>query len=124
MRILLFILLVGWGLGGCSSTPPSTGKQITLGNFKTKILRGKTTQDEVMRLLGAPSITSQNAQTNPVWTYTRQPFDREHQRFAGGITLYGGDESFTSSSSSSYDIILTFDAQKKVQDYSVIASEF
>ncbi|MEZ4750875.1 MAG: hypothetical protein R3B54_09720 [Bdellovibrionota bacterium] len=124
MRIIWVILLVGLCLGGCSSAPPAADKQITLGNFKTKILRGKTSQEEVMRLLGSPSITTTNAQGNPVWTYTRQPFDRKNQSFAGGITLYGGDDSFTSSSSSSYDIILTFDSRSHVQDYSVIASEF
>ena len=124
MRITLIILMSGLLLGGCATSPRSNEKQITLGNFKTKILRGQTDQKEVMRLLGSPSITTSNAQGNPVWTYTRQAFDQKNQRFAGGITLYGGDDSFPSSSSSSYDIILTFDAEKRVEDYSVIASEF
>lgn len=90
MRITLIILMSGLLLGGCATSPRSNEKQITLGNFKTKILRGQTNQKEVMRLLGSPSITTSNAQGNPVWTYTRQAFDQKNQRFAGGITLYGG----------------------------------
>lgn len=123
MAQFIQLIVILFLAAGCAAKP-IVEPEITLGTFKNKILRGKTTQKEVMGLLGSPSITSRNAQGNPIWTYTRQAFDQEHQRFAGGVTVFGGDEAFTSSSSSSYDIIVTFDGTERVKDYSVIASEF
>jgi outer membrane protein assembly factor BamE (lipoprotein component of BamABCDE complex) len=109
---------------GCSASQPVQKSNLTYGNVKANVVKGQTTQAEVLQLLGSPNITTKNRDGNEVWTYSRQSFDAESGSFGGGIILFGGNQAFSSASSATFDLILTFDANDVVQDYSVVQSQF
>ena len=119
--ISIFVLLA---LAGCAAHQPEQRSNLTHGNVKKHVVKGKTTQAEVVQLLGSPNITTRNAAGGEVWTYTKQSYDSESGGFGGGLIVFGGNKAFSSSSSRSFDLILSFDKNDVVQDYSVVSSQF
>ena len=125
MSVLFLLMFVTLGLMvGCSANRPTQRSNLTFGTIKKNITKGHTNQSEVIQLLGNPNITTKNRSGDEVWTYTRQSYDAESGGFGGGIILFGGHKAFSSSSTSSFDLILTFDKRDVVKDYSVVASQF
>lgn len=120
----ILVLAISITLVGCASSQPSQKSNLTYGSIKKNIVAGKTTQEEVVKLLGSPNIVTKNKKNNEVWTYTRQSYDSKSGSFGGGIILLGGNRAFSSNSTSSFDLIMTFDGQDIVEDYSVVASQF
>jgi len=111
-------------LVACSSSPTVQKSNLTFGTVKKSIVKGKTSQADVVQLLGSPNIVTKNSQGDEVWTYSKQSYDSESGGFGGGIILFGGSKAFSSSASSSFDLILTFDQKDIVKDYSVVSSQF
>lgn len=111
-------------LSGCSADRPKQKSNLTFGTVKKHIIKGQTNQAEVVQLLGSPNIVTKNAKGEEVWTYTRQAYDSESGAYGGGIILFGGHKAFSSSSTSSFDLIMTFDKNDVVKDYSVVSSQF
>lgn len=87
-------------------------------------MRGKSTQDEIIKALGHPSIITRNKKDEEVWTYSHQSYDSESGSFGFGLIFLGKNKAFSSASSSSFDLIITFDKKDIVRDYSVVASQF
>lgn len=113
------------GLAGCASTSQTPQKSnLTFGNVKKSIKKGETTQSEIVQLLGSPNITTKNKNNQEVWTYSKQSYDSESGGFGGGLILFGGNKAFSSQSSNSFDLIITFDKNDVVSDYSVVQSQF
>lgn len=109
----------------CSSTTQAPQKSnLTFGNVKKSINKGKTNQSEVLQLLGSPNITTKNKNNQEVWTYSRQSYDSESGGFGGGLIVFGGNKAFSNQSSNSFDLIITFDKNDIVSDYSVVQSQF
>ncbi len=126
-RILTAVSILGLAgilLVGCSASQPKQKSNLTFGSVKKNIVKGKTNQSDVVQLLGSPNIVTKNSKGNEVWTYTRQSYDSETGGFGGGVILFGGNKAFSSSSTSSFDLILTFDKNDVVDDYSVVSSQF
>lgn len=124
LLVFFTVCVVGGVMASCSSSQPVQKSNLTYGTVKQKIMKGQTSQAEVLQLLGSPNIVTKNAKGNEVWTYNRQSFDAESGAWGGGIILFGGHKAFSSASSASFDLILTFDKQDVVQDYSVVSSQF
>jgi len=122
--LALGLLLVVALVVGCAASQPKQKSNLTHGTVKKHVVKGKTSQAEVVQLLGSPNIVTKNSQGNEVWTYTRQSYDSESGGFGGGVILFGGNKAFSSSSTSSFDLIITFDKNDVVQDYSVVTSQF
>ena len=108
----------------CSSQPVAQKSNLSYGTVKTNIVKGQSDQAQVVQLLGSPNIVTKNKQNEEVWTYSRQSYDAESGGFGGGIILLGGSKAFSNSSSSSFDLVLTFDSKDVVKDYSVVSSQF
>jgi len=123
LAIITAILLV-FGGAGCASTQPKQKSNLTFANVKSNIVKGKTTQAEVVSLLGSPNIVTKNRLNEEVWTYSRQSYDAESGSYGGGVILFGGNKAFSSASTSSFDLILTYDSNDVVKDYSVVSSQF
>lgn len=121
---LLTALSIGLMSGCASTSQPPQKSNLTYGNVKKSIEKGKTTQSEIVQLLGSPNITTKNKNNQEVWTYSRQSYDSESGGFGGGLILFGGSKAFSSESSSSFDLIITFDRNDVVTDYSVVQSKF
>lgn len=87
---------------------------------KSKIIKGETTQEEVLKTFGAPNLTTKNKSNNEVWSYNRMSVNQK-----GGETYYlSGTKGSSSSSTRSFDLIISFNDNDIVKDYSVIATNY
>lgn len=112
------------GIGCASSNQAPQKSNLSFGTIKKSIVKGKTTQAEVVQLLGSPNIVTKNKDNQEVWTYSKQSTDSESGGFGGGLILFGGNKAFSSQSTNSFDLIITFDDRDVVADYSVVQSQF
>lgn len=125
LLIIIFIFI------GCASSPPPQKSNLTFAVVKTKVTKGVTTQAEILNILGSPNIITKNSDGNEVWNYARQSFDAESGSYGGGLFVLKaiggaayGSKAFSSTSSATFDLILTFDKNDVVQNYTVITSQF
>jgi hypothetical protein len=109
---------------------------LTFGMAKKNLVKGVTTQAEVLGLFGAPNITTRNKSGEEVWTYDKMAVSKED--VSGGLSLTGAvpggggiiggslgtTTSSSSTSSKSITLIITFDGKDVVKDYAVMAQEF
>ncbi len=110
---------------GCASSNKAPQKSnLSFGTIKSSIVKGKTSQSEVVQLLGSPNIVTKNRENEEVWTYSRQSTDSEEGGFGGGLLVFGGSKAFSSQSSNSFDLIITFNSKDIVRDYSVVQAQF
>jgi hypothetical protein len=65
--------------------------------------------------------TSQGAE---VWSYTRRSYSVETGTFGGGAGMFTGNRSFSSATPQSFDLVLKFNSQAVVQEYSILPSQF
>ena len=107
----------------CASKPRQKSN-LSAGVVKTQVKKGITSQSEIIKLLGSPNIITKNKAGDEVWTYSRQSFDSQSGGFGGGLLFFGGDKAFSSSASSTFDLIITFDKNDIVKDYSIVSSQF
>ncbi len=153
MRFLAVLGIIGW-LTGCATEPksvswqqPPQGEQRTIqrdplsyGAVNSQVKKGETTQEDIVRLFGAPNITTINAGSEEVWVYDRissssqQNGWSEARRFATyfGLGPYQSANATASaktgsereSSTQTLTVIITFDSAKKVKDFSSRATQF
>ena len=121
---LMLLSMIIFLISSCTSLKSPQKSNLTHGVVKTKIEKGVTSQAEILSLLGAPNIITKNKDGDEVWTYSRQSFDSESGGFGGGLFLFGGSKAFSSASSNSFDLIITFDNKNIVKDYSAVSSQF
>ena len=113
--------------GSCTSYKYGAGEEnvqksnLTVGVVKTKIQKGKTNQTEILQLFGAPNLITKNKSDKEVWSYNRMSSIEK-----GGYTYFAtwNGRASLSSSTQSFDLIITFDNNEIVTDYSVISSSF
>ncbi|WP_447767054.1 hypothetical protein [Sphingobacterium faecium] len=122
--ILRSVLLV-LSLTSCTSykyaTEGNTQKSnLTMGTVKSKVIKGQTTQDEIMKLFGSPNLVSKNKSNKEVWSYNRMSVENK----AGSTDFFAGQRASQSSSSKSFDLIITFDEHDVVADYSVVSTAY
>ena len=97
-----------------------TNSNLTFGVVKSKIIKGTTTQEEILKIFGSPNLTTKNKTNLEVWSYNRMSANQR-----GGETYYlSGGKGSSSSSTKSFDLIITFDDKDIVKDYSVIATNY
>ena len=122
--LLLFFTVIIYTLASCTSLKAPQKSNLTPGIIKTKIHKGVTSQSEILQLIGSPNIITKNKNGNEVWTYSRQSFDSESGGQGFGVVLFAKTKAFSSASSNSFDLIITFDQQNTVKDYSMVSSQF
>ena len=124
VKMAVFFIVALFMVVSCTSLKAPQKSNLTTGVVNTKIKKGITSQAEIVQLIGSPNIITKNKEGEEVWTYSRQSFDTKSGGFGGGLLLFGGSKAFSSASSNSFDLIITFDDQSRVKDYSVISSQF
>ena len=87
---------------------------------KSKIIKGNTTQSEILEIFGAPNLVSKNKSNNEVWSYNKMSVVNKQ----GGTDFLFGARASQSSSTQSFDLIITFDSNDIVSDYSVISTSY
>ncbi len=123
-KLLLSGLLI-LSLSACQSYKygsegPTEKSNLTMGVVKSRIIKGETTQDEILKLFGSPNLVSKNKSNREVWSYNKMSVEQK----AGSTDFFAGQRASQSSSSRSFDLIITFDEKDIVVDYSVISTTF
>lgn len=125
MRILLMYGLIAMCLASCSSYKygaegNAQKSNLTMGVVKSQLEKGRTTQEDVLKLFGAPNLVSKNKSSFEVWSYNKMSVENK----AGSTDFFSGQRASQSSSSRSFDLIITFDENDVILDYSVISTAF
>lgn len=116
----------------CSSSKPSQTKINAL-EVTDKLVKGKTTQAQVLESFGAPDIVEKTSEGD-MWAYNRQ--NNESNSTGGGVSNYissaalwnftgmhlGGDKSTSSTNSTS--LIVYFNAKKVLRNYTFRTEKF
>ena len=125
-----------------TAAPPRVG--LSYGGVTSQVQKNKTSQLELVQMFGGPSIATTDADGAEVWVYERSVTETERQDrsegyqaaanlglFFGGVNLGGGGSTGKSTSSGStttsfraLTVIVKFNRDKTVKDYSVRSSQF
>ena len=116
MKKIIIISLTSIILFSCAANKPDDSNNLTLGTVQSKISKGQS-QSSVMDVLGSPNIVTKDSQGREVWTDDRISSDNEAQSGGFWFFLFGKRSSASSSSSKSLTVLITFDDNKNVLDY-------
>lgn len=125
-KIFLALLAVSFFMGGCNSYKYGAGEEnvqksnLTFAMVKSQIIKGETTQDEIIKLFGAPNLITKNKKDNEVWSYNKMSAVSK----GGSNAFFFGERASVSSSNQSFDLIITFNDNNIVEDYSVISTSY
>ena len=116
MKKIIIISLTSIIMFSCAVNKPDDSNNLTLGTVQSKISKGQS-QSSVMDVLGSPNIVTKDSQGQEVWTYDRISKENEAQSEGFWFFLFGKSSSASSSSSKSLTVLITFDDNKNVLDY-------
>ena len=117
---------------------------LSYGTVTSRVVKGKTTQADLLELFGGPSISTTDSDGVETWVYERSVTqtdaasrDQSWQAAAnlsvffghgsGGVQAGGGQSAAASSTTTSFrslTVIVKFGGDKTVKDFSVRASQF
>lgn len=130
--LLLCCLFFTFGCYSTKSTDEDSANMLTAGMIKSKVIKGRTSQKEVLKIFGAPNVINKTASGLETWTYDRQTYD-SNSSANGCLGLYGGSnalgmgavsQSTSSSGSRSITLQIEFDSNDIVKDYSYESRKF
>jgi hypothetical protein len=122
--LTIIIISLSFGLIGCGSSPktetgaPNTPK-FTHTKIKKEIRKGKTTQTELLHILGNPDTIYKNSSNKEVWTYHHQTFDPKSSMLSGGIIVYGMTES-ANQTAHTYNLLVEWNSKNIVKNFTVM----
>lgn len=119
-------------MSGCAATPtepaPTTTNPYTHGNVQLSLVKGQTTQSDVLEIFGAPNVATVDGEGREVWTYQKNAtlVKSTTADSYGTIILAGAQKTSTrfESSSRTMTLIIKFDSNKRVVDFSSRTSSF
>ena len=123
MKMIVYALGIFF-LAGCVSVPPSSRDTLTAAMAKTKIEKGVTTQNEILETFGSPNIITKNKSGNEVWTYDKMSIERSLEDDYGTLIILGGTSSRATTQSRTFTLMIEFDENDIVKDYSYRTSSF
>ena len=113
-------------LSGCAQygRKPESNSNLTAGRVKMEIKKGLTTQADILKIFGSPNLVTKNRDNDDVWNYSRMSYDAAYGSDAAGLIFLGGSRAVSSTTVKSFDLIIIFDNNDVVKDYSIIAASF
>ncbi|MCD6056402.1 MAG: hypothetical protein K0R12_1364 [Gammaproteobacteria bacterium] len=130
-KVWILLLPMLFTLTACMSTPqPLTDKNsnLTQGNVELNLKKGVTTKAEVLEKFGSPNVTTRDSSGNDVWTYQRSAQVAQSSAKSGYWTILlagqSGKSSGFESSSRMMTLIIKFNKNDVVSDFSSRASDF
>lgn len=120
--VYLFVLILL--ISGCANVQPVQKGNLTPGMAKTKIIKGQTSQNEILEVFGAPNIITKNKSGNEVWTYDKASVETGISDVYGTILIAGGTGSRSSTSARTFTLMIEFDDKNIVKDFSYRSSAF
>ncbi|MCF7871250.1 MAG: hypothetical protein K9L95_06235 [Candidatus Omnitrophica bacterium] len=128
ITLFAFLLMLCFIISGCATFPqsqqPAEKSNLTVGTVKTKIIKGETTQAEILKLFGSPNLVTKNRSDNEVWNYNRMAFETKTGSDGGTLILWGGSRAMSTSTTKSFDLIIEFNDNDIVKDYSIISAQY
>ena len=125
LLLLSLMAIMPLALVSCQSSKPQPEKsKLTVGEVKRQIVKGQTTQADVISFFGSPNLVSKNSEDKEVWAYNRMSYNTSAASSGASLILIGGSKASTSSTSRSMDLIVTFDKNDVVEDYKVIYASY
>jgi hypothetical protein len=130
------------------AAPAPQATPLSYGTVTSRVERGKTTQVELLEMFGGPNISTVDAEGNETWVYERSvsqtDVSSQSQAYRGAVGLdvffgagaFGGragasgeagrasSQTQTTSSIRTLTVIVKFNKDRTVKDYSARASQF
>ena len=115
------LLLLVTGCAPMQNVQPKQKSNLTVGMVKSSVVKGETSQAEILELFGAPNLITKNKNDDEVWNYNKMSFD-----VGGGAAsdVWLGSRALSTATTSSFDLIIIFDENDKVKDYSIISASY
>jgi outer membrane protein assembly factor BamE (lipoprotein component of BamABCDE complex) len=118
-------------LTGCASASyqrrevqDDSGDRISVGTVQRKISVGMTSA-QVIEILGSPNVVSTDEERREVWVYDKIATDTVYSESDAGIKfLTVGSSGARSTSQRTLTIIIKFDTEDRVRDFSYHTSRF
>ncbi|MFC1658134.1 outer membrane protein assembly factor BamE [Candidatus Omnitrophota bacterium] len=134
MSKILCLFLSILFVSGCStasshlkSVKSDAADRVTVGKVQREIRIGMTSA-QVIEVLGSPNIVSTDEERREVWVYDKIATDVSYSNSEGGVWLILGAVSGTSGAASTSQrtltIVIKFDQDGKVRDFSYHSSQF
>jgi len=123
-KYLVILFIISLAIAGCASVQPVQNGNLTPGMAKTTIIKGKTTQNEILTVFGAPNIVTKNKSGNEIWTYDKMSVESGASEVYGTAIVVGGVGVRSSTSARSFTLMIEFDENDIVKDYSYRSSAF
>jgi outer membrane protein assembly factor BamE (lipoprotein component of BamABCDE complex) len=112
---------------GCATFPEKqeeTKSPLSAGNVSMTIKKGITTKADVLKVFGSPNIVTKNRNADEVWNYNRMNFTTRVGEDGGSLIFWGGSRAVSTATTKSFDLMITFDLNDVVKDYSIIQASF
>jgi len=134
MYKLFSIVLCVMFLAGCStadshlrSVKSDSADKVTVGKVQREISIGMPSS-KVIEALGSPNIVTTDENRQEVWVYDKIATDVAYSNSGGGVWLLigevGGSSGAASTSQRTLTIVIKFDKENKVRDFSYHSSSF
>ncbi len=148
--IASIVICIGLGLSGCMTAAEHRAairddgsESLTLGTVQRKIRVGMPSSD-VVTALGSPNIVTTDERRREVWVYDKIATERVYSTSEGGVSTlilggalvspalvggavapyYGQSSGAASTTQRTLTVIVRFDEEMKVRDFSYHASKF
>ena len=124
-KLIILILIIFFILQGYATAAELVQKSnLTPGMAKSKIIKGKSIQNEILEVFGAPNIITKNKSGNEVWTYDKVSVEKSTTEGYGTIIVAGISKGNYSSSARTFTLMIEFDDNGIVKEYSYRSSAF
>ena len=111
-----------------SCTPNETGQieksNLTAGMVKKTIIKGITTQNEILKVFGGPNIITKNKSGNEVWTYDTISVVKSGEEGYWNVVVGGVSGGKSSASTRTFTLMIEFDSNEVVKECSYRTSAF
>jgi len=111
-------------LWSCEASTPKAENSFTHGAVQLNLIKGETTQIEVLNKFGPPNIATLDGDGNEIWTYQKQASVSQSSVENATITLGEGTSGNPSGSIRAMTLIIKFDKSKIVVDFKSMYSSF
>jgi hypothetical protein len=124
MKRMVYLFALILLVSGCVSVQPAQKANLTPGMAKTKIIKGQTTQNEILEVFGSPNIVTRNKSGSEVWTYDKASVETITSEIYGTILIAGGVGGKTATSARTFTLMIEFNDKNVVDDFSYRSSAF
>jgi len=119
--LVISLLILAFGCAPMPNVQPKQKSNLTVGMVKTKVIKGETNRTEILELFGAPNLVTKNKNDDEVWNYNKMSFESGS---GSSSDVWLGSRVLSTSTTSSFDLIIIFDNDGIVKEYSIISASY